>query len=87
MTPKTLPDRLEEMVSDGGAREQAMLCFVLALVKCSRIYFFEANNALCFRAYLRQRLWMLSRILQLSSVVLPKARALMLLMRPTPENG
>jgi hypothetical protein len=44
MTPKTRADGQEVIVNDGRVRGQAVWCFVLALVKCTRIYFSGAND-------------------------------------------
>jgi hypothetical protein len=38
---------LGDIVSDGRVREQAVLCFVLALVKYTGIYFSGAKDASC----------------------------------------
>ncbi len=55
-------------------RGQEWLCFVLALVKCTRIYFSGANDAPCLQAHSKHCSWMVCSILQFSSVDLPKAR-------------
>ncbi len=64
-----------------------MLCFVLALVKCIRIYFSGANDAPGFLAHSRQRLWMLCSVLQLSSVFLPNARVFTSSTKLIPQYG
>ncbi len=74
MASKTQADGPEEVVSDESVRGYAVLCFFLALVKCTRIYFSGANDAPCFPAYSKQCSWMLCSVLQLSSVLLLKAR-------------
>ncbi len=87
MTPKTLADGLGEIVSDGRVRGQAEFCSVLASVKCTRIYFSGANDALCLLAYSKQCSCMVCSVLQLSSVILPKARAFTSPTKPIPEDG
>ncbi len=74
------------IVSNGRVRGIVVLCFVLALVKCTMIYFSGANDAPCFLAHSKQRTWMLHSILHLSSVVLPKAMAFTLSTKPIPED-
>ncbi len=86
MTSKTRADVQEVIDNDGRVRGQAVLCFVLALLKFIRIYFSGANNALCFLAHSKQRSWMLCSVLQVSSVVLPKARAFTSSTKPIPED-
>jgi hypothetical protein len=62
-------------VEVGRMRGQALLCFVLALVKCTRIYFSGANEAPCCLAHSKHRSWMVCSVLQFSSMDLPNARA------------
>jgi hypothetical protein len=52
-------------------RGQALLCFVLVLVKCTKIYFAGATNALCLLANTKYCSWIVCSILQLLSVDLP----------------
>jgi hypothetical protein len=87
MTSKTRADVQEVIDNDGRVRGQAVLCFVLALLKFIRIYFSGANNALCFLAHSKQHSWMLCSVLQLSSVVLPNVRAFTSSTKPIPEDG
>jgi hypothetical protein len=87
MTPKTRADGQGVIDNYGRVRGQAVLCFVHALVKCTRIYFSGANDAPCFLAHSKQRSWMLCSVLQLSLVVLPKARAFTSSTKPIPEDG
>jgi hypothetical protein len=54
--------------------------------KCTRIYLSEANDALYFLAHSKQCLWILCGILLLSSVVLPKARAIRSSTNLIPED-
>jgi hypothetical protein len=51
MTPKTRADGQGVMVNDVRVRGQAVLCSVLALVKCTRIYFSGANDAALVDAF------------------------------------
>jgi hypothetical protein len=46
MTPKTQADGQEVIVNYERVRGQAVLCFALALVKYTRLYFSGANDAL-----------------------------------------
>jgi hypothetical protein len=87
MTPETWADGLGDMVSDGRVRGQGVLCFVLALVKCTRIYFFGAKDAPCLQAHSKQRSWTVCSILQFSSVVWPNARVFMSLRKLMLEDG
>ncbi len=59
----------------GRMKDQALLCFGLALLKCTVIYFTEAKAALCLRANFKHRLWRVCSILQFQSIYLPQARA------------
>jgi hypothetical protein len=56
MTPKIRADGLGDLVSDGRVKGQAVLCFVLNLVKCTRICFSGAKDAPCLRAHSKQLL-------------------------------
>ncbi len=49
--PNTRVERLGWIAEVGKMRGQSLLCFVLAVVKCTRVYFSGANNATCFQAY------------------------------------
>ncbi len=71
----------------GRVRGQSVLSFVLALVKCTRIYFAGANNAPWLLAHLKHCSWRLCSILQLSLVVSPKARAFTSSTKPIPVDG
>ncbi len=75
------------MVEVGRVRGQALLCFVLALVKCTRIYFSGANDAPCLLAHSRHHSWTVCSVLQFSSVDLPKARAFTLSTKLVPDAG
>ncbi len=61
--------------------------FVLALVKCTRIYFSGAKEAPCLLAYSKHRSWTVCSVLQFSSVDLPKARAFTSPTKTVPEAG
>jgi hypothetical protein len=69
----------------GRARGQEVLCFVLALVKCTRIYLSGANDTPCFLAQSKHLSWTVYSIPQFSSVDLPKARAFTSFTKLTPE--
>jgi hypothetical protein len=56
-------------------RGQTLLCFFLALVKCTRIYFSGAKDAPCLLAHSKHRSCTVCGVLQFSSVDLPKAGA------------
>ncbi len=64
-----------------------VLCFVLALVKCTRIYFSGANDAPCFLAQSKHLLWTVCSVLQFSSVYLPNARVITSSTKPMPDAG
>jgi hypothetical protein len=57
----------------GQNEGQVLFCFVLALLKCTRIYFLGANNAPCLLAHSKHCSWMVCIVLQFSSVDLLKA--------------
>ncbi len=63
------------------------MCFVLAFVKCTRIYFSGANYALFFSAHSKYCSWTVNSVLQLFSVNLPKARASTSLINLVPDAG
>jgi hypothetical protein len=50
-TTRTCTEGLGLMVEVGRVRGQALLCFVLALVKCTMIYFSGAQDAPCLLAH------------------------------------
>jgi hypothetical protein len=81
MMPRTRAEVLGTIVDEGKVTGQVVSFFMQALVKCTRIYFYRANSALCFLAYFKQCSWRLCSVLQLSSVNLPKARALTSFMK------
>jgi hypothetical protein len=56
-------------------RGQALLCFVLALVKYTRIYFSGAKDAPYLLANSKYHPWTVYSVLEFSSVDLLKARA------------
>ncbi len=64
-----------------------MLCFVSAIVKCTSTYFSRAKDAGCFFVHSEQCLWMLCSVLQLSSIILQKARAFMSLTKQISNYG
>ncbi len=66
-------------------RGQVLLCFVLTLVKCTRIYFSGAKDATCLWAHSKHRSWTVCSVMQLSSVNLLKAKAFTLSTRLVPE--
>ncbi len=68
-------------------RGQEWLCFVFALVKCTRIYFSEAKDAPYLLAHPKYRSWTVCSVLQFSSVDLPKARAFTWSTKPVQEAG
>jgi hypothetical protein len=50
---RTGADVLRMIVDEGEIRRQRVSCFVQALVKCTKMHFFEANDAPFFLAYFR----------------------------------
>jgi hypothetical protein len=87
MTLKIRADGLGVIVIQGRVEGQVVLCYVLALVKCTMINFSWANIASCFLSHPNHLSWMLCSVLQLSSVVLPKARAFTSSTKPVYEDG
>ncbi len=75
ITPKLGAEMLRWIIEVGRMRGQALLCFVLALVKCTRIYFSGAKDAPCLQAHSKHCLWAVFSILQFSSVNLHNVRA------------
>ncbi len=86
-TLKTHADGLGETVMDGSASRQAVSCSVFALVKCTMICFLGANDIPSFLAHSMQCMWMLCSVLQLSPVVLLKAREFTLSTKLIIEDG
>jgi hypothetical protein len=74
-------------VEVGGVRGQEVLCFVLTLVKCTKINFSGANNAPCYLAHSKQHLWIACSVEQFTSIYILKARAIMVLIKPVPKIG
>jgi hypothetical protein len=74
-------------VNEERVRGQVVLCFILALVKCTRIYFSGANDVPSFLAHSKERLWTLRSVLQLSSIVLPTAKAFTSLIKLISDVG
>ncbi len=68
-------------------RGQALLCFVVTLVKCTRIYFSGAKDAPCLPAYTKHRSWTVCSALQVSLVNMPKARTFTLSTKLVSEAG
>ncbi len=75
------------MVEVGRRSGQALLCFVLALVKCTRIYFSGAKDAPCFLAHSKHCSWTACSVLQFSYVNLPNARVFTLSTKLVPDAG
>jgi hypothetical protein len=74
ITPRTCREMLGWIVEVGKRRGQALLSFVIALVKCTMVYFYGTNKAPCLSANFMQHLLTVCCILQSSSVDLPYAR-------------
>jgi hypothetical protein len=55
MTPETQADGLGQIQHEEWVRGQAVLCFVITLAKCTRIYFSGVNKALYLLAHPKQR--------------------------------
>ncbi len=87
ITPRTRADGLGWLEEEGRVRGQALSCFVLALVKCTRIYFSSANDAPCLLAHSKHQSWTVYSVLLYSSVDLPKARAFTSSTKPVPDAG
>ncbi len=87
MTPRMQAESLAWIVYIGKMRGQEGLFFVFALVKCTRIYFSEANDAPCLLAHSKHRSLTVCSVLQFFSVNLPKARAFTLSTKLVPEAG
>jgi hypothetical protein len=85
MTPKKCVEGLRVIVNNGLMQEPVVLCFIIAFVKCTSKNFTGANEAPCLLAYPKQCSWRLCRVLQLSSVILPKARAFTSPIKPILE--
>jgi hypothetical protein len=60
------------IVDESSIRRQEVLCFIQALVKCTKTYFYGANNAPCLLANYKKYLKFVSSILQLSFIIVPK---------------
>ncbi len=74
-TQRTWAEELGWMIKVSKMRGQALLCFVIALVKCTKIYSAGANDALCLLANSKYCSWRVCSVLQFLSVDLPMARA------------
>ncbi len=57
---------------NGRVKGQVVLCFVIALVKCTTIYFSGAKDAPCLQAQYKQCSWTVCSVLQYLYVVLSK---------------
>ncbi len=68
-------------------RGQVLLCFVLALVKCTRIYFSGAKEAACYLAHSKHCSWTVCSILQFTSINLPNTRPFTSSTKLVPEAG
>ncbi len=68
---KNTAKRLGFIIKVGRIRRQELLCFILALVKCTTIYFFGANSAICFLADSKNCSWITCSVMQLLSVDVP----------------
>ncbi len=71
----------------GQVGGQMLSCLVLALVKCTRIYFSGAQEAPCFMVHSKHSLWTVCSVLQFSSVNLPDARVFTSSSKPVQEAG
>jgi hypothetical protein len=87
MTPRIRAGGLGWIVEVGRMRGQALLCFFLAFVKCTRIYFSGAKDTPCLLAHSKHRSCTVCSVLQFSSVDLPKASAFTSSTKPVPEAG
>jgi hypothetical protein len=63
----------------------AVLCFVLALVKCTKIFFSQADDALCLFDHPKQCSWRYYSVPHQSSAVLPKAKVFIYSLKPISE--
>ncbi len=70
---KAPAEMVEYVVEVGIMRGQALLCFVIALVKFTMIYFFGTKNVSCHSAHLKHYTWTVCSTLQFSSVNFSKA--------------
>jgi hypothetical protein len=42
------------IVDESKVKRQALSCFMLAFVKCTKIYFLEVNDTSCYFAHFKQ---------------------------------
>ncbi len=64
-----------------------VLCFVLALVKCTKIYFSGANNVPCLLAHSKHHSCIVCSVLQFSFNALSKTRVFKLSIKLVIEAG